>query len=161
MTQPCDNLSVGVIIEQNDKIALLKRAKSPIAMAPPAGHIDDHGSPEQAAVDEVFEEIGLSITSDGLVPTVISNRRVNNQCRRVNGDHHTWWVYRATKFEGTIAPCADETQGANWYTKKELQAFADRTRSLVAANSTQADWQENPGLEETWLAFFIELGYIK
>jgi len=65
MENLCDNKSVGVIV-QNDggDILLLHRARFPFGMAPPAGHIDDHGSPEQAAVTEVFEEVGLTLPID-------------------------------------------------------------------------------------------------
>lgn len=159
MPKQCDNTSVGVIIENNDKIALLTRAKFPIAVAAPAGHIDSHGSPEQAALNEVFEEIGLTIALKDLVPTHIANRTVKNQCRRIGGTHHAWWVYRANQFTGDLKPSADETQGAKWYSKDELRQLIARTNELVKTDSTQEEWQENPGLEEIWATFLTELGY--
>jgi 8-oxo-dGTP pyrophosphatase MutT (NUDIX family) len=161
MAKICDNKSVGVIIERDGKIALLKRAKFPIAIAPPAGHIDDHGSPEQAAIDEVNEELGLVIASVDLKPTAIANRRVENRCRREGGDHHFWWVFQADKTLGELKPSEDETQGAGWYTREELQELASRAKSLLAADAPQEDWQQNPGLEPVWLDFLSELGYVK
>jgi NUDIX domain len=67
MTKQCDNTSVGVVIRDAEgRFALLKRAKFPVGIAPAAGHIDDHGSPEQAALDEVREELGIVLTLDEL-----------------------------------------------------------------------------------------------
>lgn len=161
MIKNCDNLSVGVIIEDSDRIALLKRANFPIAIAPPAGHIDAHGSPEQAATDEIFEELGLTVAKNALLQTSIRNRRVENQCGRIGGNHHYWWVYRTLEFGGELTPCPDETQGAAWYHRNDLQTLADRTRALLAKSASQLEWQQNPGLEPTWVSFFVELGYVE
>src|ERR1019366_5810903 len=63
----CDNKSVGIIVRNPEgSFALLKRAYFPIGYAPVAGHVDDHGSVEQAAVDEVIEEIDLTVTVEDL-----------------------------------------------------------------------------------------------
>lgn len=160
MAKECDHLSVGTIIEDGINIALLLRAKLPQAYAPPAGHIDQHGSPEQAAINEPFEELGLIIAPEALIKTAIANRRVDNPCPRGGGNYHHWWVFRATQFEGRITPSADETRGAAWYDREQLQALADRTIQWRADGSNSEDWQQNPGLEEVWLGFLAELGYI-
>lgn len=161
MAKECDNLSVGVIIENDDKIALLKRAKFTIAIAPPAGHIDEHGSPEQAAINEVSEELGLIISLGGLLKTVIDGRNVSNRCRRIGGDYHKWWVYRTTDFSGTINPSQDETQGAGWYSRQEIQSLADCAKLLKEGKISEEEWCENPGLEVVWYDFMSELGYIE
>src|SRR3981081_8933 len=123
----CDHTSVGVIIEnEQGEIALVQRARFAAGIAPPAGHIDDHGFPEQAAVDEVSEELGLTLAIEGLSRTVIQRRHVNNPCRRMGGDHHNWWIYKAANFEGNLLPNADETKGAGWYDNEQLQHLADR-----------------------------------
>lgn len=157
----CDNLSVGVVIRSPEgNHALLKRAKFPIGMAPVAGHIDEHGGPEIAAINEAWEEVGLTIAPDDLVVTAIKDRRVNNTCRRTGGDHHVWTVYEAARFSGDINPDPDETKGAEWYTPEQVQAFADRTKAFLAGEINPNDWEENPGLEDVWLAFYVELGYV-
>ncbi|MDB5184507.1 MAG: hydrolase [Candidatus Saccharibacteria bacterium] len=157
----CDNMSVGVIIQSPEgAFALLERARFPIGIAPPAGHIDEHGQPEQAAVNEVQEELGLVIALNGLQNTVIQGRRVNNQCRRPGGTHHSWWIYEATKYSGNLVPDAEETRGANWYAPDQLQALADRTKAFQAGQLSQKDWEANPGLEPVWFDFFTELGYV-
>lgn len=161
MPNNCDNMSVGVIIQNPEgEFALLTRARFPIGVAPPAGHVDEHGTPEQAAIEEVGEELGLIIAVSSLRKTVIQNRRVNNHCRRPGGDHHNWWVYEAYEHSGDINPDADETQGADWYNSGQLQALADRTKAFQAGQISQEDWEASPGLEEVWLDFFTELGYI-
>lgn len=159
MTKVCDNLSVGVIIrDTRGNIALLKRAKFPVGISPVAGHIDDHGSPEQAARDEASEEMGLTVSE--LEKTNIYERLVHNMCRREGGDHHTWYVYETTVADTTLRPSEDETKGASWYDQKQLQAFADRTKAYHEGKTPEAEWVENPGLEDVWLAFLSELGYI-
>ena len=162
MAKICDNKSVGVIVTDIDgKYALLKRANFPIRIAPVAGHLDDHGTPVQAASDEAEEELGLVIEPAGLKPTKISKRHVANPCSRIGGDHHEWSVFEADQFLGDITPSPEETQGAQWYTKKQLQKLADRTKAYKAGEIPQEEWEADPGLEEVWLDFMLELGHVK
>ena len=154
MEKYCDNTSVGVIVTnaRNDML-LLDRARFPFGLAAPAGHIDEHGSPEQAAVSEVYEETGLKIPLSGL-EKVIDARRVNNHCRRINGDYHIWTVFRAKNIDGKIVPSHDETKGAGWYAPQELQLLAELTRKNNTAN------QGDKLFELIWLEFLTELDYI-
>lgn len=161
MAKECDNTSVGVIVrDPESRFALLERKKFPIGFAPPAGHIDEHGSPEQAAVDEVGEEVGITLSLDGL-RKVIDSRRVNNRCRREGGDHHVWTVYEASVDAQDMQPSEDETKGAKWYTQDEVQSLADRTRSYQAGQIPEEEWAAHPGLEEIWVDFLSELGHIR
>ncbi len=158
----CDNKSVGVIIRDTaGMVVLIKRANFPIGYAPVAGHIDDHGSVEQAAVDEVQEEVGLIITMEDLGSTSIAERRYTNHCRRQGGTYHDWWVFFVDKYQGEIKPDPNETKGADWYDVVELQRLADRTREYQAQMIEQADWEADPGLEETWVDMLVELGLIR
>lgn len=160
MKPKCDHTSVGVVVrDQAGRFALLKRAKFPIGIAPPAGHIDDHGSAEQAAEDEVYEELGIVV--EGLLQrTTIYDRKVENQCRREGGSYHRWYVFEATVEQTELLPSPDETKGANWYIRDDLQALANRTAVYHESKITQAEWEGNPGLEEVWIPFLHELGYI-
>lgn len=162
-TRPCDNLSVGVIVRNSDgKFAILKRAKFPPGYSPAAGHIDDHGSPERAAVDEVSEEIGVTIAVADLHPTVIHKRRINNVCRREGGDHHVWYVYEAVVGnEVVLVANEDQARSASWLTQTELDTLAARTALYKAGGITEEEWQENPGMEPIWVDFMTELGYVK
>ena len=160
MPKNCDNLSVGVIIrDEAGSYALLERRKFPIGIAPAAGHVDDHGSREQAAIDEVREELGIVLAIESL-KKVIDSKRIQNQCRREGGDYHDWTVYEAYTTTQTLQPDADETKGARWYTPEELQALADRTKMYLGGEISDEDWAENPGLEDVWLAHLTDLGHI-
>jgi NADH pyrophosphatase NudC (nudix superfamily) len=161
-SKPCDNKSVGIIVRNAEgSIVLLKRARFPFGYAPVAGHIDDHGSVEQAAIDETAEEVGLTITKEDLQPTSIVETRFNNHCRRRGGTYHDWWVFIVDKFSGSIVPSEDETKGADWYTVEEVQQLADRTGQYRAQMIEQAEWEENPGLEEIWVDMLVQLGLIR
>lgn len=158
----CDNKSVGVILRNNDgSVALIKRAFFPIGYAPVAGHIDDHGSVEQAAVDEVREEVGLTIAKEDLQPTSISERRYTNHCRRQGGTYHDWSVFIVNTYSGEIVADAEETKGADWYSIVEVQQLADRTREYQAQMIEQAAWEAEPGLEEIWVDMLSELAFIR
>jgi 8-oxo-dGTP pyrophosphatase MutT (NUDIX family) len=165
MPKVCDNKSVGVIIQNPEgELALLKRARFPIGYAPPAGHADladEHATIEQAALDEVHEEVGLTIAVGGLRKSIIDERRVDNQCRREGGSFHEWTVYEADEYTGDIMPDPDETAGAAWYGYGAVQALADRTKAYRAGQVDQDDWATNPGIEPIWLDFLVELGYVE
>lgn len=161
MSGRCDNTSVGVVITSTKgEIVLLKRAFFPVGIAPAAGHIDDHGSAVQAAIDEVYEELGLIVQAEDL-KSVIVDRRVENRCKRPGGDHHIWSVYQTSNFSGSLKPSEDETKGAHWYTTEEVQQLADRTKAYQAGNLTEEEWCTEPGLEEIWLNFFQELNLVE
>lgn len=160
----CDNKSVGIIVRNRDgSVAILKRALFPIGYAPVAGHVDadEHGGTiEQAAIDEVHEEIGLTITREDLRPTAIAGVRFNNRCRRPGGDYHDWWVFTVDHFEGTITPSVEETKGAGWYTEEQLRNFVDRTRNYQTGGITEEEWEADPGLEEMWVEMMERTGII-
>jgi 8-oxo-dGTP pyrophosphatase MutT (NUDIX family) len=157
----CDNKSVGIVVRNAEgSIALLKRARFPFGYAPVAGHIDDHGTARQAAVDETNEEIGLTIMAANLQPTAIANTRFNNHCRRRGGTFHDWWVFTVNTFSGSITPSVEETKGADWYSIQEVQQLADRTTDYHAQLIAQQDWDADPGLEDVWIEILRRLDII-
>lgn len=162
MTKHCDNKSAGIVLRDSEgNFALMKRAKFPYGYAPSAGHIDDFGTPENAAIQEMREELGIYLKKSDLKQTDIYGLRVDKKCRRPGGDHHVWYVFEAEVAKGNkIKPDADETRGADWYTHKELQTLADRTKAYLNGEVLEEDWQNNPGLEEVWVDFMLELGHI-
>jgi ADP-ribose pyrophosphatase YjhB (NUDIX family) len=155
---PCDHRSVGAIItDTNGRVLLLDRAKPPAGKAPVAGHIDDHGSPEQAVRAEAREEAGLRLL--GL--TKVAAGPLPNACRRPPShawhDGHSWTIYKATADPGESPQFSvDETRGGGWYTLEQLQELADRTVAAVR------DGGAGPiGLEPVWVHWLAELGYIQ
>ncbi len=161
MEKYCDNHSVGVILtNENDELALLTRGRFPIGIAPPAGHIDGHGSPEQAAIDEVAEEIGVHLSLESLHKTIIRHRRVENICRRIGGDHHRWTIYQAAVSQMDLHPDPDETRGAAWYSQPAVRDLVERTRRYQLGVISEDEWAQQPGIEIVWADFLTELGYV-
>jgi hypothetical protein len=106
----------------------------------------------------VSEELGLAVSV--LARTNIYDHRVDNKCRREGGDYHNWYLFEVTVDDITLRPSEDETKGAGWYDTEQLQSLADRTKAYQAGEVPEVDWNENPGLEEVWVPFLSELGYI-
>ncbi|MEU9270055.1 NUDIX hydrolase [Streptomyces sp. NPDC048251] len=101
----CDNTSVGIVItDHQGRYLMFDRATFPPGTATTAGHIDDHGTAEDAGRAEVEEELGLTVT--GLTHVTGSWR--DNRCRRLPGARvtgHDWTVYQAT-VTGDLTPSA-------------------------------------------------------
>jgi ADP-ribose pyrophosphatase YjhB (NUDIX family) len=148
----CDHKSVGMLIWDDNKLLLIERRKPPYGFAPPAGHIDDHGSFEDAAKVEVKEEVGLDTRS----LRVIAEGRKENPCRREDGTWHYWKIYEV-KTEGDITASPDETKQYGWYTKEQIQKLAERTESYVSRKVSEAEWQSSPGMEPVWKEWLSEL----
>lgn len=155
----CDHTSVGVIIAQQGKYMLLTRARPPAGVAPPAGHIDTHGGPADAAIAEVHEEVGLRLTD---MHELVTGWR-NNLCRRqpTGPVGHQWTVYRAGGTTGHLRACPAETRGARWYTSTELADLADRTAAYADGRIAEPDWQTQPGLEPVWCQWLTLAGAIR
>jgi len=150
--EKCDNKSVGVVVQNEyDETLVLSRARFPFGWAGPAGHVDDHGGVEQAAIDEVFEETGVVVTADQL-KKVIDNRRIDNQCRRPGGDHHNWTLYRARINSQEVTQNLEETLGVRWMPADEL--------ARLALRGSVANTEGELALEPIWIDFFQELGVI-
>lgn len=153
--QNCDNTSVGMFIWKNDKLLLIERKKFPFGFAVPAGHVDNHGSFEDAAKEEVEEEVGLTVTKLKL----IKEGRRENVCRRPGGSWHYWKVYE-TKVQGDLNPSQNETKKADWYAKDEIRDLAKKTESYNNREISKSDWEQSPGLEPNFYEMLKELNLI-
>ena len=145
-TKTCDNKSVGILAWWDGKLLLIERAKYPFGFAPPAGHVDNLNSFEEAAREELKEEVGLNILNIKL----IWEGRKKNKCRRKGGSWHYWKIYKV-KTSGDIKRSLDETKQVGWYTKKEIKKLADMTSRYLKRNINDEEWKKNPGLEPVWL----------
>ena len=103
----CDHTSVGVLAWRSGRLLLIERRKPPVGIAPPAGHVDQHGSFEAAAAAELFEETGLHSGRFDL----LKSAAYRNPCRRPGGDWHHWRIYEATDLWGELHPSPSETKG--------------------------------------------------
>jgi len=148
----CDHKSVGMLIWNEGKLLLIERRRPPYGFAPPAGHIDDHGSFEDAAKNEVKEEVGLDTKSLKL----LTEGRKENPCRREGGVWHYWKIFEV-KTDGKIVASPSETKQYGWYTKGQIQELAKRTESYVSKKISEPEWQSAPGIEPVWKEWFSEL----
>jgi len=161
----CDNKSVGMIIKRHDKILLIERKKPPFGFAPPAGHIDNKGSFENAAREEVEEEVGLA--SKGI--KLIAEGRKDNPCRREGGTWHYWKIYQV-EIGGDISKLdsrqlelkrsEDETKQAGWFSADQIKSLAQRTEKYLAGEIPEKEWQQSPGIEPVWCEWFKELNIL-
>lgn len=121
----CDHRSVGVLItNQNDELLLIERARPPLFWAPPAGHVDAHGSEPMAALEEVNEEVGIELAPNGLIRVLGKERMTNNQCRRSTDGWHEWTVFTALVENSQVAASPDEVKRFAWVTRATLGEMA-------------------------------------
>ena len=91
-------VGAGCLIEQNDKILLVLRAKEPFRdrWNLPAGYVEDDEKPIEAAERETFEETGLRVKGEKLIGVYpfTDDPRGNGilivyRCRMVSGEIKT------------------------------------------------------------------------
>ena len=155
MAKKCDHTSVGMLVHRGDTFRLIERMNPPVGFAPPAGHVDDFGSFEEAARQELKEEVGLDMK--GL--TLLAEGRRENPCRREDGNWHYWKIYELNA-DGTVQRSESETKQAHFYTRNDLLSLADKTEKYIRGSISQTDWERSPGLEPVWYEWLKELKII-
>lgn len=157
MPQHCDNTSVGVLITGgHGRYLMFDRATLPVGVAPPAGHVDDHGGFMIAASNEVSEELGLTVAT---LEYVTGGWR-DNKCRRKpgpKGTGHNWQVYLAT-VAGPMSPSPRETRNARWLSLADIRSLAKRTADCATGKITAAEFAEAPGIEPVWCQWLNDVG---
>ena len=118
----------GVFVVYNDRVLLRKHDKYKIWL-PPGGHIELDEDPNQCAVREVKEEVGLEVVlksfghpvghfieSTDLIPPSFLHRH------RVSDTHeHISFIYFASSTNDQIQQGATEfSEEIRWFTKEEL-----------------------------------------
>lgn len=159
-TDHCCGTSVGAIITDGaDRLLMVTRGWYPTGIAPVAGHIADaHTDAAAALAAEVAEEVGLTVTShhvlwQGWLPNLCQSP----PAQPIPGHH---WVLATATATGTLAPAADETRGAAWYTPSEVRALAARTLAYARGQITAAEWEIRPGLEPVWCHLLTTAGLL-
>jgi 8-oxo-dGTP pyrophosphatase MutT (NUDIX family) len=124
--------TVEVFIVYKDKVLLRKHEKYGIWLSV-GGHIELDEDPNQSALREVKEEVGLDITlltpkdfrvfkEDGyqeLIPPVFTNRH------RINTDHeHVTYTYFASSTHDVVKP-ESENDVWQWFSKDEIETSLD------------------------------------
>ena len=155
MVQACDHTSVGILVYHGRNLLLIERRNPPFGFAPPAGHVDQHGSFENAATVELKEEVGLVARQ---LRFVIEGRK-DNKCRRFDGTWHYWRIYRADAV-GNVSVSKTEVRSFGWYSPTELRGLAVQTEHYLSGDIVEEAWRRSPGLEIVWLDWFRDLGLI-
>jgi 8-oxo-dGTP pyrophosphatase MutT (NUDIX family) len=151
----CDHTSVGILVRRGLDILLIERRNPPVAFAPPAGHIDQHGSFEAAASIELLEEVGLVAKR----LTLIGEGRKENPCRRTGGTWHYWKIFEA-EVAGEIRLSPRETRGAIWASPKTVRQLIARTEEYSRNLIDDREWMARPGLEHVWIEWFRDLNIV-
>lgn len=155
----CDNTSVGVVIaDAEGRYLMFDRNTFPPGAAPAAGHIDEHGTAEDAARAEAEEELGLTVTA----LTHVTGWWRPNRCRRLPGPRgigHEWTIFRAD-VAGELAPSARETKNVRWVSAGEFQALADRTVEYALGRISDVEFAARPGIEPVWMQWLANLAAI-
>ena len=132
------DFTASVFIVHQDMVLLRLHEKYKIWLMP-GGHIELDEAPEDAAVREVREEVGLEIklwtgnqahfasavasdTYHELIPPILMN------IHKINDDHrHIDLVYFATSDTDTIVEpdTHEQSGGCRWFTREELLADPD------------------------------------
>ena len=79
MPNICDHRSVGILVWHNKRLLLIERKNFPFGFAPPAGHVDENKSFEEAAKRELKEEVGLQIRKMKL----LLEKKMNNSIKEI------------------------------------------------------------------------------
>jgi len=136
----CDHQSVGVVIRNPaGHILMFDRNTYPAGRACVAGHVDDHGSFEDAAIAETWEEVGLRVKH----LTLATASRVSFPCRRVPTQEvgHYCQIYHAEVEDYRLTPSERETRNARWYSIDDINEMRE-------------------ALEPAWLHWFSVLNII-
>mgnify|MGYP003554242450 CR=1 FL=1 len=99
-----------IILNEERKILLFHRKKYPSAYTIPAGHIDVNEASKIAAIREVSEETGVSITDAVLIKEDII---FGDSCSR-GADIHKWFLY-ASRVDKVKVELTDEGESYAWF----------------------------------------------
>lgn len=149
---------------------MIKRKNFPISYAFAAGH-NDGDSPEQAAIKEAREELGITV--EGLKHLL--KVKLQNPCKRPGGTFHEWDIFEATKWSGELKSGSDAKE-AFWAPPHKLHGLAEKSErflkkhnfktedfDLMAATSAidkDRGWQKNPGLELVWFVMLKKISML-
>jgi ADP-ribose pyrophosphatase YjhB (NUDIX family) len=124
-------VAVGLIIRQEDRIALVRRAKEPSkgCWTFPGGAVKLGETVYQAAGREALEETGLEVRIDGVADVV--DTIVRDSVGRVQY-HYVIVDLLASVTEGALAPDSDATE-ARWVGLRELAELdvTEKARAMV------------------------------
>jgi len=126
------NVGVGIIITHNDQVLLMKRKglHGQGTWSTPGGHLDFGETPEQCAVREAKEEVGLDVVD-------IRFRAVTNDVFEEAGRHYiTIWMEGRTTSNDPMIAAEDEVAEIGWFAWDSLpDPLFLSLENLIKANS--------------------------
>lgn len=104
---------VSCVIFSNDKVLLIRRAKPPFLgrWAPPGGYINHKESVDDAAIREVYEETGIRLNPNHLIPYSVASIRDINQI---------YIIFRIHLEHMPDTTASEEVMNIAWFAEKEL-----------------------------------------
>ena len=125
------DFTVEVFIVYKNKVLLRKHDKYGIWLSV-GGHVELHEDPNEAAVREVKEEIGLDIKlADGLLPfhmdteeycELIPPKFMNRHRISPHHEHISMTYFARAKTDKIKNEGGEESEECRWFTKEELQS---------------------------------------
>ena len=161
----CDHRVAGALIEGADGYAgdpgthlMFERVKPPYGVAPPCGHVDEHGSFFEAMCEETREEVNLSVEDWA---DLVNEEWRGNACRR---DHsgptgHTVMI-KKVRARGIPRPAPKETKNLRWYTKEEIRDLTARTILYANGHLSDEEFRLHPGIEPFWVEWLVRAGLV-
>ena len=111
-------ISVQLIIENNNKILLLKRKNTGYEDGKyclPGGHLEKNESIRSAIIREAKEEIGIELSKEDLELYKILNRKISEEIEYID------FIFRTTIWKGKIQNKEnDKCEEIIWKNKNEL-----------------------------------------
>ncbi|MFE9454036.1 NUDIX domain-containing protein [Streptomyces sp. NPDC006739] len=100
---------------------MFDRVIAPVGVAPVAAHVDQYGGPEQAACDDVREEMGVTVTHFRLL---LDQWRPARCCHTpADPVSHHLWIFQA-EVSGSLRPSPGEARDPRWVHPDQLQEHA-------------------------------------
>lgn len=148
------DFTVEVFVVCHSRVLLRKHDKYGIWLGV-GGHIELDEDPEEAAVREVKEEVGLDISLHGTRPRFAHEGKEYKELltpeflnrHRINGTHeHVTLNYFAASLTDNVVPSADEkSEGWKWFSREELddpqygirESIAHYARAALQALSSE------------------------
>ena len=129
---PAPNVSAAVIVNQENRLLLVKRPNHPHAgkWVLPAGFVDSYENPEDAAKRECLEETGLIIKITGLI-AVLSGREHPRGADIM--------VTYCAVVEGGSLQAGDDAEDAKFFSLTELPPLAFKTTQEAVRAWAQND----------------------
>ena len=147
-------IRAGVILIEDNKVALIERHRAGLDyFVFPGGGVDEGESPEQGAIREAMEELGIQVVIKQKIAEIHfgqTSKHVYFLVERINGEFGT-----GTGKEFTAADLADPYEGVYipiWMPLEELSLHTNiypAELTMLVAKSAREGWPKEPVVFES------------